>query len=169
MGVSSASHPPEPPRDAFWRFSLDFCGRPGVAAACLDLQDGHGRDVNLVLFACWVGLSGRGRLAPAALATADAALEPWRRKIVAPLRVLRRRVKATADAAALYAALKAAELEAERVTQDRLDVLAPAAAEPPRQTRIADALANLALYLGQGAAFDAAAPIRLALATETTQ
>jgi uncharacterized protein (TIGR02444 family) len=39
-----------PPDDPFWRFSLDLYGRPGVAPACLALQDEAGADVNLVLY-----------------------------------------------------------------------------------------------------------------------
>ena len=37
----------------FWRFSLDFYRRPGVPEVCLQLQDAHGVDVNLLLFALW--------------------------------------------------------------------------------------------------------------------
>jgi uncharacterized protein (TIGR02444 family) len=139
-----------------------FYDRPGVAAVCLALQDRHGQHVNLVLFALWVGASGRGRLSAADLDAAKAALTPWYAAVIAPLRALRRRAKDEPDAAALYAALKAAELEAERVAQDRLERLAPqpgAADASPRD----DAAANLAAYLGQGAALVAAAPLLRAL------
>src|SRR5665213_163755 len=51
-----------PAADSFWRFSQDFYALPGVAPACLALQDGHGRDVNLVLYGCWLGMSGRGAM-----------------------------------------------------------------------------------------------------------
>ena len=51
-----------PPRKrqaaALWRFSLTVYGRAGVPAACLALQDEGGRDVNLLLYCCWVGASG---------------------------------------------------------------------------------------------------------------
>jgi uncharacterized protein (TIGR02444 family) len=141
---------------------VDFYARPGVAAACLDLQDRYGRDVNLVLFACWVGMSGHGRLALADLVRAQQAVEPWRGAVIAPLRAVRRLVKEATDAANLYAAVKAAELEAEHRALDRLEILAP----PPRARggeSLADALANLALYLGPGPVSDAAIPLRLAL------
>ena len=42
----------------FWAFSLDVYGRPGVAPACLALQDRHGLDVNLLLFCCWAASQG---------------------------------------------------------------------------------------------------------------
>jgi uncharacterized protein (TIGR02444 family) len=45
--------------EAFWCFSLAFYERPGVADALIALQDRDGFDVNLVLFALWLGISGR--------------------------------------------------------------------------------------------------------------
>jgi uncharacterized protein (TIGR02444 family) len=45
--------------EAFWRFSLAFYERPGVADALIALQDREGFDVNLVLFALWLGISAR--------------------------------------------------------------------------------------------------------------
>jgi uncharacterized protein (TIGR02444 family) len=167
--VSWSSALPARPSGAFWRFSLDFYRRPGVAACCLDLQDRYGRDVNLLLFACWVGISGRGRLGVGDLARAESALEPWRREVVEKLRAVRRLVKDEADATELYASLESTELRAERVSQFRLESLARKPGAPGREERLADALDNLALYLGRGAAFGAAAPIRLALANEASQ
>ena len=35
---------------SFWDFSLAFYAMPGVADACLQLQDGCGADVNVLLF-----------------------------------------------------------------------------------------------------------------------
>jgi uncharacterized protein (TIGR02444 family) len=160
--VSAAGLKSDSAPGTLWRFSLDFYPRPGVAAACLALQDRHGRDVNLVLFAVWVGLSGRGRLNPAGLAGAEAAIGPWRGEMIEKLRELRR--KAKSGGGDLYEALKSAELLAERAAQDRLEALAPAAADLSVATRLADAEANLALYLGPGAPLETAAPLRLALA-----
>ncbi len=102
----------------FWDFSLAVYGRPGVPAACLSLQDGHGVDVNVLLFAVWAGMECATALSPAALAGIDAAVAEWRREVVQPLRAVRRRVKAEDEE--LYRRMKAAELEAERVQQDRL-------------------------------------------------
>jgi uncharacterized protein (TIGR02444 family) len=146
----------------FWGFSNRCYARPGVAAVCLDLQDRSGRDVNLLLYAAWVGASGRGRLAPADLARAEAAVAPWRREVVEPLRQIRRRVKATPDSAALHATLKAGELQAEAHAQALLEAVAPAPDARPAAARRADALANLRLYLGHAAP----APLRRALAAE---
>jgi len=56
--MTKADHSCDRAGGAFWRFSLDAYGRPGVAAACLDLQDRHGCDVNLILYALWLGRAG---------------------------------------------------------------------------------------------------------------
>ena len=41
-----------------WEFSLEFYAQPGVASACLALQDRCGVDVNVLLLMCWCGLQG---------------------------------------------------------------------------------------------------------------
>ena len=43
----------------FWNFSLELYAGDGVAEACLDLQERRGCDVNILLFCCWLGASGR--------------------------------------------------------------------------------------------------------------
>jgi uncharacterized protein (TIGR02444 family) len=136
---------------AFWRFSLALYARPGVAPACLVLQDQHGRDVNLMLFCCWLGASGRGRLDRDALDAADRSVTGWRHDVVEPLRTARRAIKAAAlpDSDGIYAKVKAVELEAERLLQRKLAERAPAENVGFRtEQRLSDALANLALYLG---------------------
>jgi uncharacterized protein (TIGR02444 family) len=153
--------------DAFWRFSLVFYGRPGVSPACIALQDRHGCDVNIVLFACWVGLTGRGRLGAAELVRAQAASEPWRRGVIEPLRQARRALKEQDGAGVLlelYDAAKAVELGAERVAQHRLAALAPAPLARDAAERAADAAAGVALYLADRAAHEAAAAIFAAIA-----
>ncbi|CAO3417910.1 TIGR02444 family protein [Azospirillum argentinense] len=104
-----------------WDFSLAVYGRPGVSAACLDLQDRLGQDVNLLLFAAWGGMACNADLPAGELARIDSAVAPWRDEVVRPLRAVRRRAKGEDDA--LYKRLKAVELEAERVQQDRLFAL----------------------------------------------
>jgi uncharacterized protein (TIGR02444 family) len=148
---------PELPADtpdeaAFWTFSLAFYGRPGVAAACLALQDEHGLDVNLVLLCCWLGWSGRGRLDAAALAAADRSVAAWRREVIQPLRAVRRALKThpAAAAAALRRDVQTLELCAEREAQRLL--LAGLGGAPAGTDRRADAAANLALYLAAGGA-----------------
>lgn len=147
---------------AFWRFSLTLYARPDVPPACLVLQDRHGSDVNLMLFCCWLGASGRGRLDRAALDAADHAVAGWRHDVVEHFRAARRAIKVAAlpDSESIYTKAKAVELDAERLLQRQLaDHAPPEDVERPTEKRLADALANLALYIGDAPA----APIVAAL------
>src|SRR3954451_15993160 len=106
----------------FWRFSLEFYRREGVAPACLALQEAAGADVNLLLLLLWCARDGR-RLAAADIAEIDALCAPWRAVAVVPLRDMRRGLKAPpalvrgAAAEAFRGKIKAVELEAERLQQ----------------------------------------------------
>jgi len=146
----------------FWRFSLAFYASQGVAQACIELQDEHGKDVNVALYCCWLGASGRGRLSREALDSADRTVAPWREKVVERLREARRAIKVAVipGSESVYTKAKAVELEAERVLQSILATQAAAAkAERLTAERLGDALANLALYIGDAPA----APLRAAL------
>jgi uncharacterized protein (TIGR02444 family) len=80
------------PDGEFWRFSLERYAVPGVAEACLALQDSAGADVNLILLALWLG--GRGhRLAAADGERLAALAADWQGPIVTPLRSVRRHLK----------------------------------------------------------------------------
>jgi uncharacterized protein (TIGR02444 family) len=152
---------------AFWRFSLALYARPDVPPACLVLQDQHGRDINVMLFCCWLGASGRGRLDRLALDAADRAVAGWRHDVVEPFRAARRAIKAAAlpDSDGIYAKAKAVELDAERLLQRQLAEFAPPEkAGLSTEKRLADALANLALYIGDAPA----APIAAALKAMAT-
>jgi uncharacterized protein (TIGR02444 family) len=132
---------------AFWAFSLAIYAAPGVAEDCLALQDRHGLDVNIALFCCWHGWSGRGRLTAAEIAAAEARVVDWTRDIVVPLRSVRRALKplAAPAAATIRTSVKRLELDAEREEQRLLVDGARVAA------RTADPLdaaaANLKSYL----------------------
>ena len=84
------------PEGEFWRFSLDRYARPGIAEACLELQNRAGADVNLLLLALWLGSLGR-RLSAAEGAQLAGVAADWQEPIVAPLRAVRRRLKERAD------------------------------------------------------------------------
>ena len=103
----------------FWRFSCALYPIGDVSAQCLALQDQHGVDVNLLLFAAWLGSRGcaatDGAFRDAAHRVAD-----WHASIVRPLRTARRAVKERAnddDLGRFRGRLKAIELEAERIEQ----------------------------------------------------
>lgn len=109
--------------NAFWDFSLRVYRQPGVAPACLRLQDEYDADVNLLLYFCW--LAGR-RAAPLDTAEVEAivrATADWRDGVVRPLRAVRRRLKEAFDAVpaalsdSLRSEIKRVELESEQLQQ----------------------------------------------------
>ena len=108
--------------DGFWRFSLMVYARPGVADALLRLQNGAGHNVNLVLYALWLGVCEGRRLDVASLAQARAAVEALDHEVVAPLRMLRRNLRDSADPAMrdMRRRILALELAAERHVQAKL-------------------------------------------------
>ena len=122
----------------FWDFSLVVYRKPGVADACISLQDAYGIDVNLLLYVCWLAKT-RGRpldreeIGQAIRHTAD-----WRDKVVRPLRDVRRWLKGGVDGVPpesverLRIWIKNTELESERLQQDMLYSRSgsPAASQP---------------------------------------
>jgi uncharacterized protein (TIGR02444 family) len=134
--------------EAFWTFSLEFYQTPGVEGACLELQDRHGADVNLVLFALWAASCG-ACLDVAAIAEAERVARPWRETVTQPLRLARRALKMGRDGfdeaavATLRRHVQADEIEAERLQQAAMARRSAfdACAEPR-----AAALHNLRLY-----------------------
>ena len=81
------------PANPLWDYSVELYGRPGVEAACLELQRRHGLDVNLVLLCCWQATRG-AELDPATLSRAKTAVASWQAEVVRPLRALRQRLRA---------------------------------------------------------------------------
>ena len=136
--------------EALWRFSLAFYARPCVSEALIALQDRAGCDVNLMLFALWLGVSGRN-LTKEELAIADRIARSIKANIVEPLRALRRKLRADPDLDIqhLREGIKALELTAEKAIQVRLGRTArPGGSSADPAVRAAAAHANLALYLG---------------------
>jgi uncharacterized protein (TIGR02444 family) len=137
--------------EGFWRFSVAFYERPGVADALIALQDRDGFDVNLVLFALWLGISGHGPLDGGALAVAERDAAMLRSEIVEPLRHLRRGLRhhPDADVQRLREGVKVLEIAGEKLIQTRLARLAGSGCTKrcPKRRRAA-ARANLAFYLG---------------------
>jgi uncharacterized protein (TIGR02444 family) len=162
--------------DAFWRFSLALYARPGVAGALIRLQDEAARDVNVILFGLWLGVRQGRLLAAGELADAEAAIAPIVASAVAPLRRLRRELKARVtldpdpdpDIEALRRRIAGLEIAAERRVQYRLAAHASRiSGATPEEDRLAAAEANLALYLGAAAPSPEAGVLRRALAALT--
>jgi len=116
-------------KSPFWRFSIKFYGVPGVAPACIELQDQAKVDVNVLFFLLWNATQGRA-LNAADVAKIEDAIGPWREMAVVPVRNVRRALKSppavmTPEAAeGLRTRIKAVELEAERLQQEALYGLA---------------------------------------------
>jgi uncharacterized protein (TIGR02444 family) len=116
-------------KSPFWRFSVKFYAEPGVAPACIELQDQAGVDVNLLFFLLW-NATQRRTLNSGEIAELDRDFGAWRDLAVVPLRALRRALKSPPAAVAPDAAegfrtrIKAVELEAERLQQEAMYSLA---------------------------------------------
>lgn len=139
----------------FWNFSLEIYGGEGVAEACLDLQERRGCDVNILLFCCWLGVSGRPTLTADRLRAILKVSDAWQAEVVRPLRDVRRRLKDQPWPEALPETLDAvrrrvadAELAAEHAEQTKLARLhaPPANRDRPVEKRLRAAIGNLGVY-----------------------
>ena len=136
--------PPDARGASLWHFSLDVYARPGVAAACLELQERGGADVNLVLALIWHANNGGGALSREAIGDGQAAVADWQARVVKPLRDVRRSLKGSDcedrdGAESLRQKVKGLEFEAERIEQFRLAALLPTSAETEDDARSAAA------------------------------
>ncbi len=121
---------------ALWRFGLATYARPGVADACLLLQDRAGADVNVLLALLWLGAEHGRAVGETALDRVLAAVGPWQTQIVAKLRDARRALKSggglgVAGTVPLYTRLKDIELATEKLEQRALATILREFADPP--------------------------------------
>jgi uncharacterized protein (TIGR02444 family) len=116
-------------KSPFWRFSVKFYAVPGVAPACIELQDRAKVDVNVLFFLLW-NATQRRALGHAEVAELDRTVGAWRNATVIPLREMRRALKCPPPVMAPDAAegfrtrIKQVELEAERLQQEAMYDLA---------------------------------------------
>lgn len=131
-----------------WAFAVGLYAAPGVADACLSLQDHYGCDVNVLLFAAWIGAVHHRAMTTVEMAETAALVQCWHEEIVGPLRDVRRRLKSGPPPApsesteALRTRIKAIELESERIELSLLEQWAPRLAPAPGATG-GDGLENL--------------------------
>lgn len=106
-----------------WKFVMDFYMRDGVSAECIELQDRHGANVNLLLLAAYCGAEARRTLSPEDVKAAAQMLTAWHDDVTEPLRHARRALKPWGandqnplknEAEALRNTVKAAELDSEK-------------------------------------------------------
>lgn len=112
-----------------WDWALAAWRRPGVEAAALELQNGHGQCVGYLLWGLWTAAEGRA-LDAADLARAAALTRDWEAGLLSPLRAMRGRLKAPVDLIGdgrreeVGARVAATLLDAERALIDALESLA---------------------------------------------
>ncbi|WP_287884720.1 TIGR02444 family protein [Paracoccus sp. (in: a-proteobacteria)] len=113
---------------ALWPFMLKIYAAPGVAPACLRLQETYGLDIPLFLAVLHGAVLGKA-LDAAAIRALDASCAQWRQDVIHPLRRIRTAMKSDASLAwnprvpALREAIKAQELTAERIEAEVLEAL----------------------------------------------
>jgi uncharacterized protein (TIGR02444 family) len=135
----------------FWRFSLGFYRQPGVADACIALQDENGVDVNVLMFFLWFAMQQKEIMPDHARALWEQAAL-WRDHVVAPLRSVRRKLKegvplVERDTAEFFRTrIKAVELESERLEQEALFAMAPSIKTVAAPSVEAAARANVLVY-----------------------
>lgn len=115
-----------------WDWALEVYARQHVADACLNLQDAHGQNVPYLLWAAWAASEGRS----ADLKAAALLMKRWDAEVGAPLRGVRRALKAPFPAVAddtresFREALKGVELQGERVLMESLEAMSGPAGSP---------------------------------------
>jgi uncharacterized protein (TIGR02444 family) len=135
----------------FWRFSLGFYRQPGVADACIALQDENGVDVNVLMFFLWFATQQKEITSDQARAAWEQAAL-WRDRVVAPLRSVRRTLKegvplVARDIAEFFRTrIKAVELESERLEQEALFAMIPSIETVAAPSVEAAARANVLAY-----------------------
>jgi len=123
-----------------WAFALAIYARPGVAEACLTLQNEAGVDVMLLLMATFAAVRHRNLLTAVEIEALDKACRPWREHIVGRLRAIRTELKtgpkpAPGEATEPFRAkIKALELEAEKLENRILAECLPL--KPPGQAKV---------------------------------
>ena len=156
---------------SFWHFSVQHYARPGVAEACLKLQDDYDLDVNLVLLCLWYG-QHFGELSSGQFEQVLAFSDNWSGNVVKPLRQSRRWIKQYRTASEMdpevlekfREKVKQLELNAEKLQQEQLQQLVVTAAPSQGQVQnnCADtAMKNLDAYLSRSGVEKNTVPGRL--------
>jgi uncharacterized protein (TIGR02444 family) len=109
-----------------WAFALEIYARPGVADACLKLQNEAGVDVMMLLMVAYAAVRHRIFLTASEIRTLDETCRPWREQIVRPIRAIRSGLKSgplpapNGETEQFRSKVKAIELAAERLQNQLL-------------------------------------------------
>lgn len=142
--------------EGFWDFSVRTYSTDGVADACLDLQNNHGADVNMLLYCCWIA-ARLGQFDNVLFGKASKFSMSWADNVVGPLRSARIWMKHRGCAAdfvptdacmRLREEIKSIELACEKMQQQTLESLASLQrAQSGSSARLLrDVIANLRRY-----------------------
>ncbi len=140
-------------QESFWDFSLRTYRMPGVADACLALQDEYAVDINMLLYCCWAGAHS-GALCAEDFQRAFEFSRVWAEHVVCPTRAVRHWMKHTGcgyqpldsgECMALREQVKAVELGAEKLQQLALESMTLLAAQEVTSPA-APVVANLQRY-----------------------
>jgi uncharacterized protein (TIGR02444 family) len=147
-----------------WDWTLEAYAQPGVPEACLSLQDEHGQNTPLLLWAVWAEAGDAALLARAAEVA-----HRWDDLAVTPIRAVRRALKppapgvADTDREGLREDVKAVELRAERVLMETLEALKGPGGTPALAALKAASKAWGSVARGSAAPDDALAALAVAL------
>jgi uncharacterized protein (TIGR02444 family) len=142
-----------------WAFALAIYAKPGVAEACLALQDEAGVDVMMLLTTTFAAVKQRLLLAPDEIRALNEACRLWREQIVWPLRAIRSGLKtgpqpAPSEATEQFRSqVKALELAAEKLENKRLVEclpLRPPEKETVRPEQLRTVLENVVSVFAEG-------------------
>lgn len=149
---------------ALWDWTLKAYARPGAQDACLRLQDDHGQNVSLLLWAVWAET-----VDPALLDAAAGLARRWEALALGPARDLRRALKPAfegvdeAPRQGLREDVKAVELRAERVLMEALEAMTGEPGGAPALSALAAASSAWARAGGRSAPDQALAVLAAAL------
>jgi uncharacterized protein (TIGR02444 family) len=157
-----------------WAFALAIYARPGVADACLTLQNEAGVDVMLLLTTTFAAVKHRVLLTAHEIRALDEACRPWREQIVRPLRTIRSGLKkgpqpAPGNATEPFRSqVKALELAAEKL-ENKLLVeclpLGPPEKETVRPEQLRTVLKNVVSFFAEKNGTTAKASLALSIDT----
>jgi uncharacterized protein (TIGR02444 family) len=133
----------------FWDWAVDVWRRPGVEPLCLELQDEHLQSIPYLLWAAWAASAGR-RLTDEQLHTGAEIAKVWEEDVIGHLRAARRALRPPADGQDtpgfedLRRQVRSAEISAERLLVESLELMTPTRAQDPEGLEPALVRATLA-------------------------
>jgi uncharacterized protein (TIGR02444 family) len=146
---------------AFWDFSLRIYALPGIQDECLQLQERHGTNVNLLLFCAFCGARFGAKLSAEDVAEASSRVDAWHAEVTKSLRMARTSAKrfkpddsspVSSQIGRLRQAVKRLELAAEQIEHAILEEWWQTKSAMRTASVPTDAIrSNIALLLGRSA------------------